>query len=198
MNENERQRRRERRKRRRLVAITGFLLLSLGMAWFFESQATTTVLVTRYADEAKLAGSNPGLSPEGRKRSYALARVLGAVDVVSGVDAIFIPANKRYRETTGPLAMRNDAPVISIEDPEDIKTLVRTILVDYKGKIVLVVTRPELMQPLIAEMQGSKKLPEINPAEYDNLYIVSIPWFGKVKTLRVKYGRPYLAKPPEA
>ena len=28
--------------------------------------------------------------------------------------------------------------------------------------------------------------------EFDNLYIVSIPWYGKVKTLRLRYGAPYL------
>ena len=45
---------------------------------------------------------------------------------------------------------------------------------------------------LIQELHGSKKLPPIEPNEYDNLYIVSIPWFGKVKTLRLKFGRPYV------
>ena len=28
--------------------------------------------------------------------------------------------------------------------------------------------------------------------EYDNLYIVSIPWFGKVKTLWLKFGDRYI------
>jgi hypothetical protein len=197
-NNDERQRRRERRKRRRLVAISGFLLLSLGMAWFFESQATTTVIVTRHAEQAVPAGINPQLSREGKRRSFALARVLGTVDVVSGIDVILIADTKRSGETVGPLAMRSDAPVITVDDPEDTEALVKKIIYDYKGKVVLVVIDPQLIQPLIADMQGSKKLPEIKPDEYDNLYIVSIPWFGKVKTLRLKYGRPYLAKPPEA
>ena len=33
-----------------------------------------------------------------------------------------------------------------------------------------------------------RNVPEMAPDEYDNVYIVSIPWFGKVKTLRVRYG----------
>jgi broad specificity phosphatase PhoE len=197
MNDNdERQRRRKRRRKRRLVAIAGFAVMSIGMAWFFESQATTTIIVTRYADKAELAGSDPGLNPDGQRRARGLARVLKDVDVVAGVDAIYVAPNRRSRETTVPLSIRTDAPVKTIDDPTDVEALVREILVEYKGKIVLVVTEPDLMQPLIAEMQGSKKLPPIAPLEYDNLYIVTIPWFGKVKTLRLKYGYPYIPPQP--
>ena len=65
-----------------------------------------------------------------------------------------------------------------------------TILRDYKGKIVLVVTLPEVMPLLIRGLQGSKRVPPIADDEHDNLYIVSIPWYGKVKTLRLRYGLP--------
>ena len=41
-------------------------------------------------------------------------------------------------------------------------------------------------------------MPSIAEDEYDNLYIVTIPWFGKVKTLRLKYGAPYVASPEGA
>jgi hypothetical protein len=27
--------------------------------------------------------------------------------------------------------------------------------------------------------------------EYDNIYVISIPWFGKTKTIRLRYGEPY-------
>jgi broad specificity phosphatase PhoE len=168
--------------------------MAIGMAWFFESQATTTVIVTRYADKVELGGRNPGLNPKGQRRSNVLARILRDVDVVQGVDAIFVNANRRSRETAVPLAMRTDAPVLPVEDPADVKGLVKRILTDHKGDIVLVVTETDLIQPLIAEMQGSKKLPPIALTEYDNLYIVTIPWFGKVKTLRLRYGKPY--RPP--
>lgn len=66
------------------------------------------------------------------------------------------------------------------------------MLRDYKGKIVLVVTDREALPLLIRELQGSKKVPPIADSEHDNLYIVSIPWYGKVKTLRLRYGMPYL------
>ena len=180
--------RRQRRRKRRRIAIIGFVIFVIGIAWFFELQATTTVIVARHADQTELGGSDPGLSPQGQRRATELARVLGDVDVVAGVDAIFIAPNRRSRDTTVALAMHNEAPVHTVEDPADVEALVKRILVEFKGKIVLVVTEPEFMQPLIREMHGSKKLPPSEEIGYDNLYIVTIPWFGNVKTLRLRYG----------
>ena len=45
---------------------------------------------------------------------------------------------------------------------------------------------------MIAGMGASKKVPVIDEGEYDNIYIVSIPWFGKTKTIRLRYGAPYV------
>ena len=74
----------------------------------------------------------------------------------------------------------------------DVNGLLKRILKDYKGKIVLVITHTEPLPTLIGELHGSKKLPDMGPEEYDNLYIVSIPWYGKVKTLRLHYGAHYV------
>jgi broad specificity phosphatase PhoE len=183
--------RRKRRLQRRLVSIAGFLLFTIGMAWFFELQATTTVIITRYAEKSVLSALDPGLSPQGQVRARELSRVIGDVDVVAGVDAIFVLPLRRSLETSVPLATLNDAPVHTIDAPDDVEALVLRILDEYKGKIVLVITEPEIIRPLIAEMHGSKKLPDMAGREHDNLYIVSIPWFGKVKTLRLRYGAPY-------
>jgi len=186
------QKKRRRRRQRRLIAIAGFALLATGMAWFFESQATTTVIVARHADVLASGGEDVPLSPHGQRRAQALARAVGDVDVVAGVDAIFVAANQRTRDTAMPVAMLNQAAVHTLEDPTAVSDLVQRILVDYKGKIVLVITEAELIQPVIKEMHGSKKVPEIEAEEYDNVYVVSIPWFGKVKTLRFRYGDRYV------
>src|SRR5690606_41828680 len=62
------------------------------------------------------------------------------------------------------------------------------VLRSHKGDVVLVVTHADAIAPLVEELHGSKRVPEIAPEEYDNIYVVSIPWFGKVKTLRFRYG----------
>jgi 2,3-bisphosphoglycerate-dependent phosphoglycerate mutase len=185
-------RRKKRRRQRRMVAIFGFLLFTTGMAWFFELQATTTVILVRYADQQNNLAFERNLSAAGQRRSEELARVLGDVDVVAGVDAIFVTPRERARQTAQPLAKRTEAPLLSIEDPTDAEGLVQRILTEFKGKIVLIVGEPEHISPIIIEMHGSKKLPDIDDAEFDNLYIVSIPWFGKVKTLRLRFGTPYI------
>jgi hypothetical protein len=46
---------------------------------------------------------------------------------------------------------------------------------------------------LIANLGASKKVPAIHESEYDNIYIISIPWFGKTKTIRLRFGEPYVA-----
>ena len=61
------------------------------------------------------------------------------------------------------------------------------LLADHKGEIVLVVTLSDALAPLVEELHGSKNVPEMPPGEYGNIYIVTIPWFGKVKTLRLRY-----------
>jgi broad specificity phosphatase PhoE len=189
------ERRRRRRRLRRQAAVLIFLMVAFSLAWFFESQATTTVILTRYADRDGSQGDNPGLSPAGQARAEELARVLADVDVVAGVDAIFATQYRYTQETVDALAHRLHLPV-QVVDVNDVKGLLKRILKDYKGKVVLVVTHTEPLPVLIRELHGSKKVPDLGENEYDNLYIVSIPWYGKVKTLRLKYGAPYV--PPAA
>jgi broad specificity phosphatase PhoE len=186
------ERRRSRRRLRRQAAVLIFLMLAFGLAWFFESQATTTIIFARYAEINAADGENAGLSAAGQARAEELARVLGDVDVVAGVDAIFATQYRYTQETAEPLARRLRRQV-HVVDVTDTKGLLERILKDYKGKVVLVVTHTEPLPVLIRELHGSKKVPPLAAEEHDNLYIVSMPWYGKVKTLRLKYGAPYAA-----
>lgn len=183
--------RRRRRRRRRVIASALFLALALSLAWIFESQATTTVVFVRYAELAEGGNSNPGLSPAGRARAAEIARVLGDVDVIAGVDAIFATQFRSTQETAEPLAERLQIPV-QVVDSGNVDGLEQMILKEYKGKIVLVISDREAIPALIQTFHGSKRLPPMADTEHDNLYIVSIPWHGKVKTLRLKFGAPYL------
>lgn len=164
--------------------------LALGLAWFFESQATTTVIFVRHADMAPDVTGNPGLSPSGWVRAEELSHVLADVDVVAGVDAIFASRFRYSQETAEPLARRLNLPVQLVDDA-DASVITRKILRDYKGQIVLVITEPGPLPFLVRALHGSKKLPPVADDEYDNIYVVSIPWYGKVKTLRLRYGARY-------
>lgn len=178
---------RRRRRQRRAGAVVAFMILALGLAFFFESQATTTVILVSNADLAGGVAEDPGLSPSGAIRAEELSRVLKDVDVVQGLDAILVGPGKALRETAEPLAKALNLPIEQV-DTGNMRPLAEHILKAYKGEIVLVVTSPAVLPELIPRFQGSKNVPDLADAEYDNLYIVSIPWYGKVKTLRLRYG----------
>lgn len=179
-----------RRRRRRLQILIVYTAIAIGLAWFFESQATTTMIFVRHAEKADLPGADPGLSDTGQERVAELTRQLVDADVVAGVDAIYVTQYRRTEETAQPLADALDLP-INRYDAADTEEILETILKRHKGKIILVVAHSDTLPVLIANLGASKKVPPIAEDEYDNIYIISIPWFGKTKTIRLRYGEPY-------
>ena len=182
---------RRKRIRKRVITIGLYLLVLISLAWFFESQATTTIIFVRHAEKAP-SEDNPSLTDAGRERARELARIMLIVDVDRGVDEIFATPFKRTRETVQPLAMALGKEIHGY-DASDTVGVLETILSEHKGKISLVAAHSNTIRPMIEELGGSKLLPDIQEDEYDNIYVVVIPWFGKVKTLRFTYGAPYRA-----
>jgi broad specificity phosphatase PhoE len=190
-NEKSEHDRRRRRRRRRIQVIIIYTAIAIGLAWFFESQATTTIIFVRHADKAVETADDPGLSPAGQRRVAELTRQLVDADVVAGIDAIYSTPFRRTQETVRPLA---DALNLEINtyDPVDTEAILEHILKKHKGKIILVVGHSNTVPVLIANLGASKKVPPIAEDEYDNIYIISIPWFGKTKTIRLRFGEPYI------
>ena len=183
--------RRRRRRRRRIQVIIIYTLIAVGLAWFFESQATTTVIFVRHAEKALEPEGDPSLSPAGQRRVAELTRQLKDADVVAGIDAIYSTPYRRTEETARPIAEALGLPINSY-DAGDTEAVMEHILKEHKGKIILVVGHSNTVPQLMYDMGASKKVPEINENEYDNIYIVSVPWFGKTKTIRLRYGEPYV------
>ena len=182
--------RRRRRRRRRLQVIVIYTAIAVGLAWFFESQATTTVIFVRHAEKAELPADDPPLSDAGKLRVEELTRQLVKADVVQGIDAVYATPYRRTVETAKPVADALGLPVNSY-DAADTEAVMERIVKQHKGKIILVVGHSNTLPALIGNMGASKKVPPIADDEYDNIYIVSIPWFGKTKTIRLRYGAPY-------
>ena len=182
--------RRRRRRKRRTALVLIYVLIAVGLAWFFESQATTTIIFVRHAEKATVPADDPPLSLAGQRRAAELARQMADADVIAGVDAIYATPFRRTQETAQPLAAALDLPVTSY-DPGDNEAVLEDILDRHKGKIILVVGHSNTLPELIADLGASKRVPPIAEDEYDNLYVVAIPWFGKTKTIRLRYGEPY-------
>lgn len=189
--------RRRRRRQRRIQVVIIYTAIAVGLAWFFESQATTTVIFVRHAEKTAEPADDPLLSLAGQKRAVELARQLVDADVVAGIDAIYATPYRRTVDTAQPLADALGLPITSYDDA-DTETIMEQIVRKHKGKIVLVVGHSNTLPALIGNMGASKKVPVIDEYEYDNIYIVSIPWFGKTKTIRLRYGEPYVRTAPES
>ena len=183
--------RRRRRRRRRIQVIIIYTAIAVGLAWFFESQATTTVIFVRHAEKALQPADDPGLSPAGQRRVAELTRQLKDADVIAGIDAVYSTPYRRTEETARPIAELLELPVNSY-DASDTEAIMEYIVREHKGKIILVVGHSNTLPALMANMGASKRVPAIAENEYDNIYIVSIPWFGKTKTIRLRYGEPYV------
>lgn len=183
--------RRRRRRRRRIQIVIIYTAIAVGLAWFFESQATTTIIFVRHAEKVTTIPDDPPLSDAGRRRVDELTRQLVSADVVAGVDAIYATPFERTQATAKPLADALDLP-INIYDASDNEDVLDRILKNHKGKVILVVGHSNTVPVLIANLGASKNVPEIHEDEYDNIYIISIPWFGKTKTIRLRYGEPYV------
>ncbi|MBT8084568.1 MAG: histidine phosphatase family protein [Woeseia sp.] len=183
--------RRRRRRKRRVALIAIYVAIAICLAWFFESQATTTIIFVRHAEKAAAPADDPGLSAAGQVRAAELTRQLRDADVIQGIDAIYATPFRRTVETAQPLADTLDLPITRY-DADDDAALFQDILSKHKGKIILVIGHSNTLPRLIAELGASKRVPPIAESEYDNLYLVSIPWFGKTKTIRLRFGAPYL------
>ena len=138
-----------------------------------------------------MPADDPSLSDAGHRRVAELTRQLVDADVVAGVDAVYSTPFKRSQETAQAVADELDLPVHTYA-PDDNEAVLSTILKTYKGKIILVVEHSNTVPMLIADLGASKKVPPIESNEFDNIYVISIPWFGKTKTIRLRYGEPYV------
>ena len=80
--------RRRRRRRRRVQVIVIYTAIAVGLAWFFESQATTTVIFVRHAEKMAGPTDDPSLSAAGQRRAAELARQLIVGSIVLVLAAI--------------------------------------------------------------------------------------------------------------
>ena len=119
---------RRRRRRLRLIPIIGYTFVALGIAYFLQQRASTTVVFVRHADtDVAMPTDDPPLNARGRQRAEMLADFLEDLDVVAGVNAIYASDKRRTQETAAPLAKRLNLPV-EIADHHDIDGFMDTVL----------------------------------------------------------------------
>jgi phosphohistidine phosphatase SixA len=172
------------------------LVVIVVIGWFCWFQPMTTVLLVRHAEKSATPPQDPPLNTTGEARAQTLVHIAGD----TGVTAVYATQFLRTQQTVKPLANHLGLPIIQVNATE-VEGLVDQVLSDYGGAIVLIAGHGNTVPQIVEELRADSLCPdmfELNPAnechipgdQYDNLFIVTVPRFGKAKVVRLKYGNP--------
>jgi len=154
---------------------------------------STTIILVRHAEKAVEPKDDPALTPLGEARAMAL------VDAVrgAGISAIYSTRWKRTQGTARPVAEQLAIPVTTWDatpgEGDYGQAYAAELLAKHRGKVILVVGHSNTV-PSILRGLGIADAPTIVDAEYDNLFIVTVPEAGSARLVRAKYGAPASGK----
>jgi broad specificity phosphatase PhoE len=167
-----------------LPALAGLVVLALAV-YAYRCVSTTTIVVVRHAEKALGTIDDPPLAPEGEQRSERLARIFGEGSGAGHLDAIYVTDTRRTQQTAAPLAARlHLVPVVL--PATDISGAASRMLREHRGGTVLVVGHSNTLPQLIRELSG-KLIEPIPDDDYGEIYVLSVPSFGKTSLVRMKY-----------
>jgi len=164
-----------------LAALTLVLPAPLTRAAAQAPAAPVTVFVVRHAEKGP-ENPDPSLTPEGRKRAEALARVLGD----SKISATFASEFKRTQETVAPLAAAGGFTTVVIPATA-MDSLVRRIRALPPGSRAVVASHSNLVHVIVEKLSGVR-LPPLTEADYDRLMVVTVWGDGRGEAVVLKYG----------
>lgn len=163
------------------------MIAAAAFAWgAWRSQATTTVIVLRHAEKQIGAIADAPLSPEGAERAESLARLFGDVRSVGNIEAIYVSDTRRSRDTAAPLARRLGLTAM-VRDPRDSKALLRELLHQHRGRIVLVVGHSNTVPELIAALTEGRVQVAIGENDYGQAWVISRPSFGPAALVQLHF-----------
>ncbi|MFD0940357.1 phosphoglycerate mutase family protein [Pedobacter boryungensis] len=157
------------------------------------AQKTVKVWVVRHAekltDDPK--DKDPDLSPEGKERAEALMKELKG----EKIDSVFATNYKRTKLTGFPLA---DKIGISVKtyNPEDQKALAKQLIVNAKGKNILIVGHSNTVLEIVEAFGAKKPVKELTDEDYDYLFEVTVKG-GKADVKVSRYGKEHHSKEKE-
>jgi phosphohistidine phosphatase SixA len=166
-----------------LTAVAATLLATPLVA---QSSAPTWVILVRHAEKAATPANDPPLIADGVARTKALAARLE----YTHLDAIITTQFARTKQTAAPIAQSHHITptVVASTEPNHVQAVADEIR-KHAGKVVFVVGHSNTVPDIIAAL-GAPKPKAICDAEYDNMYIVSIPATGTPTVLQTRYGAP--------
>jgi broad specificity phosphatase PhoE len=167
-----------------LPALAGLVVLALAV-YAYRCVSTTTIVVVRHAEKALGTIDDPPLAPEGEQRSERLAFIFGERTGAGHLDAIYVTDTRRTQQTAAPLAARLHLQFRSFSR-QTFPALPARMLKEHRGGTVLVVGHSNTMPQLVRELSG-KLIEPIPDEDYGEIYVLSVPRFGKASLVRMKY-----------
>lgn len=156
-----------------------FFLFAANVAFAQQSETATTLFLVRHAEKADQTDASP-LTGRGKSRAAKLAETLRDANV----QAVYSTAYVRTRETARPLAEKHGLTVQPYEAKDE--GFAKILLKAHEGQRVLVVGHSNTIPKLVNALAGTN-LSNLNDAEYDALFVVTVPRRGPptVLTLRL-------------
>jgi broad specificity phosphatase PhoE len=151
----------------------------------YRSATTTTVVVVRHAEKEMATIDDPPLAEAGVRRADRLAQMFGGVKGEGAIEAIYVTDTLRAQQTAAALASRLGLKPIVVGG-RDVEGVAKRALRDHRGGRVLIVGHSNTV-PQIVRRLSDQSVPEIPDEEYDNVYVVTVPSFGRSNVLRLKY-----------
>lgn len=151
--------------------------------------APAVIVLVRHAEKAEVPADDPPLTAEGRERARLLASLVADLEL----DRILTTDYARTRETAAPAAARTDLDPEHY-DPGRLDALAEALR-GAAGRRVLVVGHSNTTPELVRLLGGEPGPPIDEPAEYDRLYVLTVPPSGPVTTLLLRFGRPFQSRP---
>jgi len=145
------------------------------------AEPVLTVFLVRHA-EKETNVANPPLTEAGRERAEVLAGVLAD----AGITTIFASEYKRTQETAAPLAKRLGLSV-TVVPAKDVDALLSKVRALPAGGRALIVGHSDTVPALAHRLTGAK-VSELTDADFDRLYVGTIPKNGQGEVLVLHYG----------
>jgi broad specificity phosphatase PhoE len=162
-----------------------FFLVVAAAVMAYRAATTTTVVVVRHAEKEVATIDDPPLAEAGVRRAERLAQMFGRVKGAGGIEAIYVTDTKRAQQTAAALASRLGI-MPTVLRGSDIDGAVKHALRDHRGGRTLIVGHSNTVPQIVRRLSG-QSVPDIADEEYDDVYVVTVPSFGRSSVLRLKY-----------
>jgi broad specificity phosphatase PhoE len=169
-----------------LLAWGGILMLA-GAIIYWNSATTTTIVLVRHAEKQVGAIDDAPLTPEGELRAARLAQMFGDAEAFGRIGRIYVSDTRRSQQTAAGLAQRLGIQPVVVDPKSSTSDFASRVLRENRGARALIVGHSNTVPQLVAALAGADRVPSIGDAEFDTVYVVTVPTIGHANVLRMKY-----------